>query len=1195
MPVQPVQVGGVETSNDVSVDDKGSKSRISFNFREKLGMKVADAKAASGRTLLIETEEHSTEFCNNLVRTAKYTILTFIPVNLFNQFQRVANIYFLFIAILQFIPGLSPTHWSTTVAPLVGVLTVNAIKEGYDDYFRHKSDKEVNNREVNVLRGEAFVKKYWSELLVGDIIRIHHSEEAPADIAILMTGHEESIAYVETSNLDGETALKLKMAVFKDNSNHEKEIMDLKQIVSDSVVTAELPNNDLYRFKGILKTNKHEYPLDPNNLILRGSSLKNTNWVMGVVVYAGKDSKILLNMTDAPHKVSQLEKHMNVLVACVFSFLGIISIVMGLLSNSALAKLRSHWYMESEDKWPSFDPSFINIIVQSIRFIILLNQFIPISLYVTLELVKVIQCYFLNVDRRMYHKETDTRFMTRTTSLNEELGQIEYVLSDKTGTLTQNVMEFVGCSIAGEVFDANDITTSMTGSDCGSQDENRHVSKHKKTTGLHSIGSSRKLKKLIDGIYGDIKSSGAPVDPKRIHVDMFMKAIVLCNTVTTIDEDIQKQLSSAGKEVGAYMADSPDEEALVEGVASLGYTLTGRTKDKAYVTCPSGQLAFKQLALLSFSSERKRMSVVYETPEGKIVIVSKGADQVMLPRCRKDNQILNTTKNHLKGMGMSGYRTLCVAYKEITSEEFAAWNNEYHKATLSMENRTQAIEKCAEIIENDLILLGATAVEDKLQDGVPETISMLLEAGLHVWILTGDKLETSLSVALSSMLLTDIMPVVIFRDDQLIDSESEVAKKKNREIINSKIDETETYKRNDQKLGLVIEGGALTIMLKPEYQQALLKMCKLCNSVICCRMSPLQKAEVTKLVKNTGSITLAIGDGANDAGMIQSAHVGVGISGREGRAAVLASDFALAQFRFLSRLLLVHGRWSFLRNREVVLYAFYKNIAYCFPNILLACLTGVSTQPLYSAAFIATHNVCWTSLPTLANATLEQDLNPRTVVNNPDLYKITSQAGRKNFFKWTAYWLSSALWHAVVIFFVPFVTYMNHDASGKERGLWFMGAIVYTCAVVVVNLKLAMRTRYWTWITHFLTWGSIFVFFAFLAYVSSIWKTMDLFPELFGVSAVFSQATFWLALLLAVVMCLCYDMAVDAIHRTFFPNLQHFFQQLEYLGGGKQPVSSLQSTPIHTPRQSRSNSLALSADSMDSVPSLPSVIQVISS
>ena len=1161
-------------------------------------MKVADSKSASGRTISIQDLDHDSEYCSNLVRTAKYSFISFIPVNLFNQFQRVANIYFLFIAILQFIPGLSPTHWSTTVAPLVGVLTVNAVKEGYDDYFRHKSDKEVNNREVKVLRGTSFVSKFWKELQVGDIIRIHHSEQSPADIAILQSGHEESIAYVETSNLDGETALKLKMSVFKDNDAQEKdigkEISTLKGHIKDATVTAELPNNDLYRFKGVFKSSDGtEVPLDPNNLILRGSSLKNTNWVMGVVVYAGRDSKILLNMTDAPHKVSQLERHMNVLVAAVFSFLGIVSIILGLISNSALANLRTHWYMESEDKWPSFDPSFINIVVQSIRFIILLNQFIPISLYVTLELVKVIQCYFLNVDRRMYHKETDTRFNARTTSLNEELGQIEYILSDKTGTLTQNVMEFVGCSIAGEVFDANDVTSNLGSVDGDSVTS--HVSKQRKTTGYHSISASKKLKKYIDGIYGDIKASGSPKDPKRVHVDMFMKALVLCNTVTTIDEDIQKQLSNAGKDVGQYMADSPDEEALVEGVASMGYTLKGRTKDTAYITCPNGDLAYKQLALLGFSSERKRMSAIYKTPEGKIVIVSKGADQVMLPRCRKDNQVISTTKNHLKGMGMSGYRTLCVAYKEISEEDFAVWNDQYHKATLSMENRTQAIEKCAELIENDLILLGATAVEDKLQDGVPETISMLLEAGLHVWILTGDKLETSLSVALSSMLLTDIMPVVIFRDDQLIDSDSEVARKKNREIINSKIDETETYKRNDQKLGLVIEGGALTTMLKPEYQESLLRICKLCNSVICCRMSPLQKAEVTKLVKNTGAVTLAIGDGANDAGMIQSAHVGVGISGREGRAAVLASDFALAQFRFLSRLLLVHGRWSFLRNREVVLYAFYKNIAYCFPNILMACITGVSTQPLYSAAFIATHNVCWTSLPTLANATLEQDLNPRTVVNNPDLYKITSKADRKNFFKWTAYWLSSAFWHALVIFWVPFLSYINHDGSGNERGMWFMGAIVYTCAVIVVNLKLAMRTRYWTWITHFLTWGSIVVFFVFLLYISQIWKNMDLFPELFGVAAVFSKGTFWLVILLATVMCLCYDVAVDSLHRTFYPNMQHFFQQLEYLGGGKQPVSSLQSTPIHTPRQSRSNSLALSADSMDSVPSLPSVIQVISS
>ena len=1135
---------------------------------------------------------HSSPYCNNLVLTSKYSILSFVPLNLFQQFQRVANIYFLFIAILQFIPGLSPTHWSTTVAPLVVVLTVNAVKEGIDDYYRHKSDNEINNRVAKVYRSKCsakspFMEVKWSEVQCGDILHLKVGDECPADMLLLSSGHADNIAYVETANLDGETALKLKAPPKKGLAD---DAMGCKELTHSSYLTAEAPKADLYKFKGILeeKDGSASIPLDTSNLLLRGSVIKNTSWVRAAVVYAGKDTKIFMNMTDAPHKVSQLEHMMNYLVTSVFAFMGILCLVLGIVSNTALSNLRPHWYMPNKDEWPEFGPSAQNLIVQAIRFIILLNQFIPISLYVTLELVKVIQCYFLNMDRRMYHPGTDVRFQTRTTSLNEELGQIKYILSDKTGTLTQNVMEFVGCSILGQVFDGND-----SPSDAGSDHHSSHASASGKTKGYHSICGSKKLRSAIHRVYGELTSSNK-LTPQSVQVDMFMKVLALCNTVTVVEDELKDEMDVA-EDMCLYMADSPDEEALVEGVAGLGYKLKGRTKAAAILDGPEGTEEFTQVALLAFSSERKRMSVIYRTSKGKIVLMTKGADQVMWPRISQaDSNHVTSTKNHLREMGMSGYRTLVLAYKELSETEFNDWHSQYKKATLDMENRTLALQKVAESIERDLVLLGATAVEDKLQDGVPECISMLLEAGLHLWVLTGDKLETSLSIALSSMLLKDTMPVVIFRDDMLIDSDSEIANKKNNEIIESKLVEAIDYVDNELKLGLVIEGGALSVLLQPKYNKKLLSICKLCSSVICCRMSPLQKAEVTKLVKASGQVTLAIGDGANDVGMIQSAHVGVGISGREGRAAVLASDFAFAQFRFLSRLLLIHGRFSFLRNREAVLYAFYKNIAYCLPNVFLAIFSGVSSQPLYSAAYIATHNVCWTSLPTLANASLEQDLHPRTVFNNPRLYSVTANAGKRNFFGWTCYWLLSSVWHAVVIFFVPLLAYLGNDGSMQERGLWALGTMTYTGAVFAVNLKLAMRTRYWTWITHLFTWGSMIVYIFYLLYISTIFTTMDLFPELMGTSVLLTKPTFWLTLALTIVASLTLDLLVDTLHRQFMPNMQHFYQQLEYLGG-QQSVSSLPSTPAQTPRQSRSNSLALSNDSRDSMPSLPSVIQVISS
>ena len=462
--------------------------------------------------------------------------------NLFQQFQRAANVYFLVIGCLQldvFFPGLSPTHWSTTIGPLLVVLSINAAKEAVDDYGRHKSDAEVNARTVEVVRvtpgssrgdeptasrrvpnekdkknaiaespesaversteqsiehsNVRFERVKWRDLRVGDVARVRGDAEIPADMLLVASSDPASLAYVETANLDGETNLKVKCVapIFAADpldgaTTFATDPLDAAKLVralGGAHLECEAPNNQLYKFEGKwiaggreqsrtasrAEVSSREVGLSADNVLLRGSTLRNAKWALGVVIFTGGDTKLMRNATRAPRKTSRLERHMNVLVMCVGAFQTLVGLALagaqrewlwrenpeaaaGGSGTNAGANMR-HWYLEPSEVWPDVEVADANgFFTQFVRFVVLLNALIPISLYVTLELVKVIQCFLIARDRELYDAENDRRCGVRTTTLNEELGAVSCVLSDKTGTLTRNVMAFVKCSVAGVVY-----------------------------------------------------------------------------------------------------------------------------------------------------------------------------------------------------------------------------------------------------------------------------------------------------------------------------------------------------------------------------------------------------------------------------------------------------------------------------------------------------------------------------------------------------------------------------------------------------------------------------------------------------------------------------------------------------------------------------------------------------------------------
>ncbi|PKU43204.1 phospholipid-transporting atpase hypothetical protein [Limosa lapponica baueri] len=549
------------------------------------------------RTILIN-QPQLTKFCNNHVSTAKYNIITFLPRFLYSQFRRAANAFFLFIALLQ---------------------------------KRHKADNAVNKKQTQVLRNGAWEIVHWEKVDVGDIVIIKGKEYIPADTVLLSSSEPQAMCYIETSNLDGETNLKIRQGL-----PLTSDIKDIESLVRLSGrIECESPNRHLYDFVGNIRLDGHgTVPLGSDQILLRGAQLRNTQWVHGIVVYTGHDTKLMQ-------------------VA--------IGIKLPLISTSMLFDA-------------GIDGGASNFGLNFLTFIILFNNLIPISLLVTLEVVKFIQAYFINWDIDMHYEPTDTAAMARTSNLNEELGQVKYIFSDKTGTLTCNVMQFKKCTVAGVAY-------------------------------------------------------GHCPEPEDYSVP---------------SDDWQ------GSQNGEEKTFS--DSSLLENLQSNHLGQEER---------------YELLNVLEFTSTRKRMSVIVRTPSGKLRLYCKGADTVIYDRLAESSKYKEITLKHLEQFATEGLRTLCFAVAEISESDYQEWLDFYHRASTAIQNRALKLEESYELIEKNLQLLGATAIEDKLQDKVPETIETLMKADIKIWILTGDKQETAINIGHSCKLLRKNMGLIVINEGSL--------------------------------------------------------------------------------------------------------------------------------------------------------------------------------------------------------------------------------------------------------------------------------------------------------------------------------------------------------------------------------------------------------------------------------------------
>lgn len=1068
------------------------------------------------RIIMLNNSSGNADFCSNSISTSKYNIVSFVPKFLTEQFSKYANLFFLFTACIQQIPDVSPTNRWTTIAPLAVVLLASAFKEVQEDLKRHQSDAELNARQAKILTNQSiFTEKKWKDIQVGDVVRLENDDFIPADMILISSSEPEGLCYIETSNLDGETNLKIKQA-----SSHTSPLTSPSFVTSlHGSLHSEQPNNSLYTYEGTMDIITSEgfpkqIPIGPDQMLLRGAQLRNTPWVYGLTVFTGHETKLMRNATAAPIKRTAVERQVNVQIVFLFIFLLALSI------GSTIGSSIRTWFF-SNQQWYLFESSSLtgrakSFVEDILTFIILYNNLIPISLIVTMEVVKFQQAQLINFDLDMYYARTDTPALCRTSSLVEELGQIEYVFSDKTGTLTCNEMEFRCCSIAGTAY--ADVVDDA---------------KRDTEDGKEGWKTFSELKTFLDNgnPFVNVDSVSGTDVREREMMREFLTLLAVCHTVIPEVRD----------EKTVYQASSPDEAALVAGAELLGYQFHTRKPKSVFVNIQGQSQEFEILNVCEFNSTRKRMSTIVRTPNGKIKLYTKGADSVILERLSKNQLYTDKTVTHLEDYATDGLRTLCLAYREISEQEYRQWAAIYDQAAATINGRGDALDQAAELIEKDLFLLGATAIEDKLQDGVPDTIHTLQMAGIKVWVLTGDRQETAINIGMSCRLISESMNLVIVNEQNAHDTQEFLIKRLT--AIKSQRSSGEL-----EDLALIIDGKSLGYALDKEISKTFLELAIMCKAVICCRVSPLQKALVVKLVKkNQKAILLAIGDGANDVGMIQAAHVGVGISGVEGLQAARSADVSISQFRFLKKLLLVHGAWSYRRLSKLILYSFYKNIVLYMTQFWYSFFNNFSGQIAYESWTLSLYNVVFTVLPPLVIGIFDQFVSARILDRYPQLYTL----GQKNeFFTKTAFWLwiANALYHSLILYGFSIILFWGDLklVTGLDAGHWFWGTTLYLAVLLTVLGKAALISDLWTKYTVAAIPGSFVFTMLFLPLYAVVAPALGFSTEYAGiVPRLWTNGVFYFVLLMIPIFCLARDFVWKYYRRTYRPLSYHIAQELQ--------------------------------------------------
>lgn len=1055
--------------------------------------------------------ENNNMFPDNTITTTKYNIITFVPKSLLLQFRRAANIYFLIVTILTCMK-FSPKQPGSMIGTFAFVLMATMVKDAIEDYNRYKHDKAANDRPAfKFSKKNKWKKVKCSSLRPGDFIKVVKEEELSADTLILKTSNENGYSYIDTKNLDGETNLKEKCAIEEFRRIQENELLTIL-----GTVECDKPNENLMVWEGVINYKGATIYASLKNLILKGSVLKNTDDIIGLVVYSGKNTKIIQNSKRPKVKVSKILKTMNKLLYSLFIFVVLMCAILAIFSVNLVEKklknynyLYPNWQKTSDNK-----PVAVMYFLSFLTFLVAYAQIIPISLYVALEIVKIMQGLLIVYDAEMYDLELNKSSNCRATDLIEELGQIQFIFSDKTGTLTQNNMILKKVYVDGLIY-----------GDAGEDDE-----KAKFTIN----GDNRIYNKLLNNETVNDLFNPSKLETNKI--EDFFYLLTLCHSV--FPEKTDRGI--------VYQGSSPDDIAMVKGAQQLGFEFSSKDFNDIYIFnhIYKTSKTFELLAEIPFDSDKKCMSVIIqEKNTDKIILFSKGADSAMLKKIEMAQDEFEQVNDICNKFSQEGLRILVMGRKYLDPDTFYEWKEKYNDSRKKGKN----LSKLYSEMECDLEFIGVTAIEDKLQEGVPETIKVLLDCNIRMWVLTGDKHDTALEIAKSCNLINESMNII-----DLIETEVELIDEKLNKLVEVLNIDIEAFKEHinldeitaqfkevsSKDLAIIVDGATLEMILADEdFSRKLFYISLYAKSVLCCRVSPKQKARVVSLAKKYGKwVTLAIGDGANDVPMLMEAHIGVGIHGKEGTQAVRSADFAIGKFRFLQKLLLVYGRTGYVKISKFICYYFYKNIIVVFTEVCYIFFVGFSGQIFFADYLSTMYNAFFTSWPCLFTFSLEKDHDLALSKSFPILYK----AGQKNkYFNLRVFWkyIVDAIIHASLAFFIPTLGLMNiENRKGELLGHWLVSTVSFTLIIHSVTIKLLLISDYWNWVNICSSIFSIIFYYLCLFTLCSESISKSFQNELIGVSyEVFTNLKILIVIFIGPILCVAPDIIIKQFYYNFYP------------------------------------------------------------
>lgn len=831
--------------------------------------------------------------------------------------------------------------------------------------------------------------------------------------------------FIRTDQLDGETDWKLRLASPLTQSLDSRDFTRLK-------IVAGKPSKEVNEFVGTVEYNPHvarqvtkrsasdsentvkTSPLTIDNTAWANTVLASNATVLAVVVYTGAQTRQALSTSPSRSKAGLLEYEINNLTKILCALTLTLSVAL-VAVRGIEGRPGQQWY------------------VAVTRFLILFSTIVPISLRVNLDMGKSVYARFIERDQDI------PGTVVRTSTIPEELGRIEYLLSDKTGTLTQNEMDLKKIHV-GTVSYANEAmdevrTYIRQGFSSGVTNDATHIASlvtPSSTFAPSSAGTSTtRTRREIGSRVRDL-----------------VLALALCHNVTPSTEDHE------GQSVTTYQASSPDEIAIVRWAESVGLRLLHR--DRHTITLQSVDTSrvvvrVKILEVFPFTSAGKRMGIILQFSQGtesnvssvespaEVWFYQKGADTVMTSIVAANDWLDEETAN----MAREGLRTLVVGRRKLSTQQYSDFATKYKHASMSLHDRDSTMARIVkDYLEHNLELLGVTGVEDKLQKDVKSSLELLRNAGIKIWMLTGDKVETARCVAVSAKLVSRT---------QFIHTITQLSTKSG---SSAAVDTLSLLRSKPETTALLIDGDSLSYFLT-YHRQDFISIAVLLPAVIACRCSPTQKADIATLIRNfTGKKVLCIGDGGNDVSMIQAADVGVGIVGKEGRQASLAADFSITTFHHLTKLLVWHGRNSYKRSAKLAQFVIHRGLIISVCQTFYSIATQLQPHALYRDWLLVGYATVYTMAPVFS-LVLDKDVDEGLANLYPELYKELT-TGRSLSYHTFFVWVAVSIYQGGIIQGLSQIL-VNLDSSR-------MVSVSFTVLVINELIMVAFEIVTWHWI-----------------------------------------------------------------------------------------------------------------------------------